>query len=158
MNPSPSSSNFGEMTDADAVGTAGSPGCGDMMKVWLKFRDGQNGERLIEKASFQGFGCETAIAVAEAATRLLEGRTVQEAMSLSGEDLSQPLGPLPPMKIHCATLVEEALRQALGVPTSPQTAPPEDTGALNRSLSQAASPARIVFLPPTHPHSSKSDS
>lgn len=156
MTDSPSPSNLGEITDADAVGMAGSAGCGDMMKVWLKFREGQDGARIIDKASFQGFGCETAIAVADVATRLLEGRSVHEAMQMSGEDLSKPLGPLPPMKIHCATLVEEALRQALGAPSSKPSLP-EDSGALNRSLPKASAPTKIVFLPsPSQPSTESS--
>jgi Flp pilus assembly protein TadB len=68
---------------------------------------------VIDRATFQTFGCETAIAVASVATELLAGKTAQEAMDLSGEDLAAPLGALPPMKIHCAQLVEGALRNAL---------------------------------------------
>ncbi|MBX7156926.1 MAG: iron-sulfur cluster assembly scaffold protein [Verrucomicrobiae bacterium] len=105
--------NRGEMAAADAVGTAGSPGCGDMLKVWLKFREDQKGKKTIDRATFQSFGCETAIAVASVAMELLRGKTVEEAKNLSDKELSAPLGPLPPMKIHCASLVEEALRDAL---------------------------------------------
>lgn len=105
--------NVGELQDADATGVAGSPGCGDAMQIWLKLREGEDGEKVIDKASFQSFGCETAIAVASVATGLLEGKKVSEAAELKGEDLSAPLGALPPMKIHCASLVEEALHQAL---------------------------------------------
>lgn len=105
--------NVGELADADVVGTAGSPGCGDVLRIWLKFKENQGGEKTIQQASFQSFGCETAIAVASYATEMLRGKTVEEARKLSGEDLAAPLGSLPPMKIHCASLVEEALRQAL---------------------------------------------
>ena len=104
--------NLGEMEGADAVGTAGSPDCGDMLRMWVKFKE-DSGRRVIDKASFQTFGCETAIAVASLATELIAGKTVDEALALSEEDLSGPLGPLPPMKIHCAQLVEGALRSAL---------------------------------------------
>lgn len=104
--------NLGEMTGADAVGTAGSGDCGDMLRMWIKFRD-EGGRRVIDKATFQSFGCQTAIAVASMATELIKGKTPQEAMAMSGEDLSAPLGPLPPMKIHCAQLVEGALKNAL---------------------------------------------
>ena len=104
--------NLGEMTDADAVGTVGSADCGDMLRMWIKFRD-ENGRKVIDRATFQSFGCQTAIAVASVATEMLKGKTAAEASTMSGEDLSAPLGPLPPVKIHCAQLVEGALRNAL---------------------------------------------
>ena len=104
--------NLGEMENADAVGTVGSPDCGDMLRMWVKFKE-QDGKKVIDRATFQTFGCETAIAVASVATELIAGKTVDEALSLSGSELSAPLGALPPMKIHCAQLVEGALRSAL---------------------------------------------
>jgi len=117
--------NLGEMTGADAVGTAGSGDCGDMLRMWIKFRE-ENGRRVIDKASFQSFGCQTAIAVASMATEMIKGKTPQEALSMSGDDLAAPLGPLPPMKIHCAQLVEGALKNALtgeAVPSPGASAP-----------------------------------
>ena len=104
--------NLGEMADADAVGTVGNPECGDMVRMWLKFKD-KDGKKVIDRASFQSFGCQTAIAVASVATELLAGKSVEEAQSLSADALSDPLGPLPPMKIHCGQMVEGALREAL---------------------------------------------
>jgi nitrogen fixation NifU-like protein len=104
--------NLGEMTGADAVGTAGGGDCGDMLRMWIKFRE-EGGKRVIDKATFQSFGCQTAIAVASMATELIKGKTPKEAIAMSGEALSEPLGPLPPMKIHCAQLVEDALKNAL---------------------------------------------
>src|ERR1700681_1116275 len=104
--------NLGEMQDADAVGTVGSPDCGDMLRMWVKFKE-ENGRKVIERATFQPFGCQTAIAVASVATEMLAGKTIAEARSMSGEELAAPLGPLPPVKIHCAQLVEGALRSAL---------------------------------------------
>ena len=104
--------NLGEMPDADAVGTVGSPDCGDMVRLWIKYKD-QDGKKVIDKASFQSFGCQTAIAVASIATALIRGKTKEEALSMSAEELSKPLGPLPPMKIHCGQMVEGALRAAL---------------------------------------------
>ena len=104
--------NVGEMTDADSVGTVGSPDCGDMLRMWVKFKE-QDGRKVIDRATFQTFGCQTAIAVASVATELIAGKTVDEALALSGEELAAPLGALPPMKIHCAQLVEGALRSAL---------------------------------------------
>ena len=104
--------NLGEMADADSVGTVGSPDCGDMLRMWVKFKD-QDGKKVIDRATFQTFGCQTAIAVASVATEMIAGKTVDEALALSGEELAAPLGALPPMKIHCAQLVEGALRSAL---------------------------------------------
>jgi NifU-like protein involved in Fe-S cluster formation len=104
--------NLGEMADADAIGTVGSADCGDMLRMWVKFKE-EDGRKVIDKATFQTFGCQTAIAVASMATDLIRGKTAEEALAMSGEDLSAPLGPLPPMKIHCAQLVEGALKDAL---------------------------------------------
>ena len=104
--------NLGEMENADAVGTVGSPDCGDMLRMWIKFKE-ENGRKIIDRASFQSFGCQTAIAVASVATELLAGKTVDEAKTMSGEELAAPLGSLPPVRIHCAQLVEGALRDAL---------------------------------------------
>ena len=72
------------MADADSVGTVGSPDCGDMLRMWVKFKE-QDGKKVIDRATFQTFGCQTAIAVASVATELIAGKTVDEALSLSGE-------------------------------------------------------------------------
>ena len=109
--------NLGEMADADSVGTVGNPECGDMVRMWLKFKE-KDGKKVIDRASFQSFGCQTAIAVASVATELLAGKSVEEAQNLSADALSEPLGPLPPMKIHCGQMVEGALREALDVEDS----------------------------------------
>ena len=104
--------NMGEMADADAIGTVGNPECGDMVRMWLKFTE-KDGKKVIDRASFQSFGCQTAIAVASMATEMLKGKTIAEARELHSADLSRPLGPLPPMKLHCGEMVEGALREAL---------------------------------------------
>ncbi|MFN0068640.1 MAG: iron-sulfur cluster assembly scaffold protein [Limisphaerales bacterium] len=144
--------NLGELKDADAVGSAGSAGCGDLMRLWLKFKE-ERGRRVIDQASFQSFGCETAIAVASLATELLRGKTADEARALKGRDLAADLGPLPPMKIHCGELVEAALRDALEAGDNPQ--PPAKADAvpaaptLSDSLNQAGratSGRKIVLL------------
>ncbi len=153
--------NLGEMVDADSVGTAGSEGCGDMLRMWVKFKEDASGRRVIDRATFQTFGCETAIAVASVATELLSGKTVQEALEMSGNDLAAPLGALPPMKIHCAQLVESALRSALEPSPAAQTvlaeSAPQTTSAprsptLRDSFTPAAEsgrPLRMVFKSPT---------
>ena len=104
--------NLGELPGADAVGTVGNSDCGEMLRLWVKFKE-QNGKKVIDRATFQSFGCETAIAVASLATELIRGKTAEEALALKTEELAGELGPLPPMKIHCAQLVEGALRSAL---------------------------------------------
>src|SRR3954454_14321000 len=113
--------NMGELESADAVGTVGNAGCGEMLRMWIKFKE-QNGKKVIDKATFQSFGCETAIAVASLPTELIRGKTAEEALSLKTDELAGELGPLPPMKIHCAQLVEGALRSALE-PQSPEVRP-----------------------------------
>ena len=143
--------NLGEMENADSIGTVGSPDCGDMLRMWVKFKEDESGRKVIDRATFQTFGCETAIAVASVATELIAGKTAEEALSMSGTDLAAPLGALPPMKIHCAQLVEGALRSAL----APETAEPakrsgSGQSTLLESLVAPAAPDRpvkVVFKP-----------
>ena len=140
--------NLGEMADADAVGTVGSPDCGDMVRMWLKFRE-QDGRKVIDKATFQSFGCQTAIAVASLATELILGKTSEEALRLSAEELSAPLGPLPPMKIHCGQMVEGALTAALeaehgsSAPVAPAT---PQASTLSDSLAAAGKTAGKIRI------------
>src|SRR2546430_5963331 len=104
--------NMGELTGAVAVGKVGNSDCGEMLRMWVKFKD-EKGKKVIDRATFQSFGCETAIAVASLATELIRGKTAEEALALKTEELAGELGPLPPMNIHCAQLVEGAVRSAL---------------------------------------------
>ena len=147
--------NVGEMPDADSVGTVGNSECGEMLRMWVKYKE-KDGEKIIDKASFQSFGCETAIAVASLATELIKGKTADEAIELKPEELSGELGPLPPMKIHCAELVQGALRSAL----SPQEKEMKKQSAdqpgnklsptlqdsLNQGQSQSRGELKINFL------------
>jgi len=144
--------NLGEMENADAVGTVGNSDCGEMLRMWVKFRD-EGGRKVIDKATFQSFGCETAIAVASLATELIRGKTAQEALSLKTEELAGELGPLPPMKIHCAQLVEGALRSALESKPDAPVLPTPATTPLAPTLRDSfgdSKPAgvRVVFLEP----------
>ena len=141
--------NVGELANADAVGTVGNADCGEMLRMWVKFRE-ENGRKVIDRATFQSFGCETAIAVASLATELIRGKTAEEALALKTEELAGELGPLPPMKIHCVQLVEGALRTALD-PNSqtpaPGAKPPAGTApSLADSVAQKPAAGRIVFL------------
>ena len=133
--------NQGELAGADAVGTVGSPDCGDMLRMWLKFTE-KDGKRVIDRASFQSFGCQTAIAVASMATELLKGKTAEEARELSANDLTGGLGPLPPMKIHCGQLVEGALKSALDQTPATPAAPVGPT--LSDAMKKPSGKIRIV--------------
>src|SRR6201987_4449345 len=142
--------NMGEMVGADSVGTVGNSECGEMLRLWVKFKD-ENGKKLIDRATFQSFGCETAIAVASLATELIRGKTAAEALALKTEELAGELGPLPPMKIHCAQLVEGALRSALE-PQAALSKPPEPAATAPTLLDSFSRPkeggVKLIFLPP----------
>ena len=100
--------NVGEVKDADGVGEVGAAAFGDVMKISLKVR----GERIAE-ARFQTFGCGTAIAASSVTTELITGRTLEEAKQFSNQEVIDALGGLPPEKVHCSMLAEEAVRAAL---------------------------------------------
>lgn len=139
--------NMGELANADAVGTVGNSDCGEMLRMWVKFKD-ENGKKVIDRATFQSFGCETAIAVASLATELIRGKTAEEALSLKTEELTGELGPLPPMKIHCAQLVEGALRSALepSAPAPKTASGPSAAPTLLDSFSKPKEGVKITFL------------
>jgi nitrogen fixation protein NifU and related proteins len=139
--------NMGELANADAVGTVGNSDCGEMLRLWVKFKE-QGGKKVIDRATFQSFGCETAIAVASLATELIRGKTPEEALALKTEELAGELGPLPPMKIHCAQLVEGALRSALEpqTPAPSTTTPSEAAPTLLDKFSKPKEGVKIVFL------------
>ena len=151
----PAPRNLGELEGADAVGTVGNADCGEMLRLWVKFKD-QDGRKVIDRATFQSFGCETAIAVASLATELIRGKTADEALSMRTEALAGELGPLPPMKVHCAQLVEGALHSALDPHRTETAAAPVSVPAATNASSllqqftsagQPARPPRIVLLP-----------
>src|SRR5437868_2247969 len=122
--------NMGEMAGADSIGTVGNSDCGEMLRMWVKFKE-QGGKKIIDRATFQSFGCETAIAVASLATELIRGKTSEEALAMKTEELAGELGPLPPMKIHCAQLVEGALRSALEPDSKPPVGDSSTTSSEN---------------------------
>jgi len=133
--------NMGELADADRMGTVGNSDCGEMLRLWVKFKE-EHGRKVIDQASFQSFGCETAIAVASMATELIRGKTAEEALALRHDELTGGLGALPPMKIHCAQLVEGALKSALTSDESKVGAEPENIPSLIDSLNKNAQPAQ----------------
>ena len=133
--------NMGELADADRMGTVGNSDCGEMLRLWVKFKE-EHGRKVIDQASFQSFGCETAIAVASMATELIRGKTAEEALALRHDELTGDLGALPPMKIHCAQLVEGALKSALASDESKVESEPENIPSLMDSLNKNAQPSQ----------------
>ena len=101
--------NMGDLEDADGIGEVGAAACGDIMKISLKIDD--NGR--ISDAKFKTFGCGSAIASSSMATELVKGKTIEEALQLSNKNVVDALGGLPPVKIHCSVLAEEAIKAAL---------------------------------------------
>ncbi len=101
--------NVGELADANAVGEVGNITCGDIMRVYLKI----NADNVIEDVSFKTFGCAAAIAASSVMTELVKGKTVEEALAVTKQDISDELGGLPPVKVHCSILATEALEEAI---------------------------------------------
>jgi nitrogen fixation protein NifU and related proteins len=100
--------NTGDLPDADAVGKAGSPVCGDILRLYLKIADGK-----VAKAAFKTFGCGAAIATSSILTELVQGKTLAELAAVTNEQVAEALGGLPPIKMHCSVLAEQALKSAL---------------------------------------------
>jgi len=104
MNPR----NVGEIENADGVGEVGNPACGDMMRLYLKVEGGK-----IVDAKFRTFGCGAAIASSSMLTEMIKGKTVEEARAITNRHVADALGGLPPVKIHCSVMAEEAVKSAL---------------------------------------------
>ncbi|OGR82538.1 MAG: iron-sulfur cluster assembly scaffold protein [Elusimicrobia bacterium RIFCSPLOWO2_01_FULL_64_13] len=104
--------NVGEIPNADGVGTVGHPVCGDVMRIYLKIQK-KKGRPVITQAKFKTFGCTAAIATSSIATELVKGKTVAEALALKNEDVAKALGGLPPIKMHCSVLAEDAIKAAV---------------------------------------------
>jgi nitrogen fixation NifU-like protein len=100
--------NVGEIEDADGVGVVGNPACGDVMKLTIKVKD----DRIVD-AKFKTFGCAAAIATSSMVTELVKGKKLNEALSISNKTVAEALGGLPPIKMHCSVLAEDALRAAI---------------------------------------------
>ena len=104
MNPR----NVGEIEGANAVGQVGNAKCGDIMKIYMDIEDG-----IIRDVKFKTFGCGAAIATSSMATEMVKGKTVEEALKLTNRAVMEALEGLPPEKIHCSVLAEEAIHSAL---------------------------------------------
>ena len=100
--------NMGEMKDYDAVGEVGNPVCGDLMYIYIKVK-----ENIIEDISFQTFGCGAAIATSSMITELAKGKSLEEALKITKDDVSDALDGLPPIKMHCSNLAAEGLHDAI---------------------------------------------
>jgi nitrogen fixation NifU-like protein len=100
--------NQGEMKDCDAVGQEGNPVCGDVMKIYLKIKDD-----VITDVKFETLGCAAAIAVSSDLTDMVKGKTLDEALKITKDDVVNDLGGLPPVKVHCSMLGVDALHQAI---------------------------------------------
>ena len=100
--------NLGKMEDADGIGEVGNAKCGDIMKMYIKVKDG-----VISDVKFNTFGCGSAIATSSMATEMIKGKPVEEALKLSNQAVVEALDGLPTHKIHCSVLAEEAVRAAV---------------------------------------------
>ncbi len=100
--------NVGEIENADGVGEVGNAKCGDIMRMYLKIQEG-----VIEDVKFKTFGCGSAIASSSMATELIKGKTIEEAMDLTNKAVADALDGLPPVKMHCSVLAEQAIKSAL---------------------------------------------
>lgn len=100
--------NVGSIENADGVGQVGNAKCGDIMKIYLKIKDD-----MIEDAKFETFGCGSAIASSSMATELIIGKSINEAVEFTNKAVVEALGGLPPVKIHCSVLAEQAIKSAL---------------------------------------------
>ena len=100
--------NVGEIPDADGVGTVGNAKCGDIMRMYLKVENG-----IIQDVKFKTFGCGAAIATSSMATEMVKGKTLKEALALTNKAVMEALDGLPPVKVHCSLLAEEAIHAAV---------------------------------------------
>jgi len=111
--------NVGEMEDPDGVGRVGDPICGDVMELYIKVKDG-----VIVDAKFKTFGCAAAIATSSMVTEMVKGKRVEEALKISNKAVVEALDGLPPAKVHCSVLAEDALKAAIKNYLSKSTSPP----------------------------------
>ena len=100
--------NVGEIADANAVGEVGNPTCGDIMRIYMKIEDG-----VITDVKFKTFGCGAAVATSSMATEMVKGKTIAEALALTNKAVAEALDGLPPIKMHCSVLAEDAIKAAL---------------------------------------------
>ena len=100
--------NVGEIENADGVGTVGNAKCGDIMRIYLRVEND-----IITDVTFKTFGCGAAIATSSMATEMIKGKSIDEALKLTNQAVAEALGGLPPVKMHCSLLAEEAVKAAI---------------------------------------------
>ncbi|MGA2573039.1 MAG: Fe-S cluster assembly scaffold protein NifU [Candidatus Methanomethylicaceae archaeon] len=100
--------NVGEIPDADGIGKVGNPVCGDLMWIYIKVKDGR-----LEDVKFKTFGCGAAIATSSMITEIARGKTIDEALKISRQDVADSLDGLPPIKMHCSNLASDGLKAAI---------------------------------------------
>lgn len=100
--------NVGEINDAEAIGEVGNAKCGDIMKIYLKIEN-----NIIKDVKFKTFGCAAAIATSSVTTELIKGKSIEEALKISNKEVVESLDGLPPLKLHCSVLAEEAIKEAI---------------------------------------------
>ena len=100
--------NVGELEDANAVGEVGNAKCGDIMKIYMKIED-----NIIKEVKFKTFGCGAAVATSSMATEMVKGKTIDDALKLTNKAVMEALDGLPPAKVHCSVLAEEAVKEAI---------------------------------------------
>lgn len=100
--------NMGKIKNANGVGQVGNPVCGDVLRLYINVKDGK-----IKDIGFETLGCAAAIAVSSMITDMVKGKTLKEALKISKQDIAQELGGLPPIKMHCSNLAEQALKLAI---------------------------------------------
>lgn len=115
--------NVGEIPDADGIGEVGNPKCGDIMKIYLKIEND-----VITDVKFKTFGCGAAVATSSMATELIKGKPLSEALQLTNKAVIEALDGLPPVKIHCSVLAEEAVKAAISDYLVRQGKDPKDYG------------------------------
>jgi len=100
--------NVGEIKDADGIGEVGNPVCGDIMRMYIKVKDG-----VITDIKFQTYGCGAAVATSSMVTEMVKGKTLEEALEISNKQVAEALDGLPPIKMHCSVLAEEGIKAAI---------------------------------------------
>ena len=100
--------NVGELADANAIGEVGNAKCGDIMKIYMKIED-----NIIKEVTFKTFGCGAAVATSSMATEMVKGKTIEDALKLTNKAVMEALDGLPPAKVHCSVLAEEAINAAI---------------------------------------------
>jgi len=105
--------NLGEIKNPDGIGKVGNPRCGDVMWVYIKVGKNKQGEEILKDVKFKTFGCAAAIATSSMITQLAKGKKISEAEKITNKDVAEKLKGLPPIKMHCSNLADEALRKAI---------------------------------------------